>query len=55
MRAATAVGAAAILILVAEVLACPAGAEDAIKPGKISRRRLVGLPGLRPEPSRLPP
>ena len=34
MRAATAVGATAILILVAEVWACAAGAEDAIKPGK---------------------
>jgi len=34
MRAATAVGAAAILILVAEVWTCAAGAEDAIKPGK---------------------
>src|ERR1700730_13873013 len=33
MRAATA-GATAILILVAEVWACAAGAEDAIKPGK---------------------
>lgn len=33
MRAATAVG-TAILILVAEVWACAAGAEDAIKPGK---------------------
>jgi hypothetical protein len=32
MRAATAVGATAILILVAEVWACAAGAEDAIKP-----------------------
>ena len=35
MRAATAVGATAILILVAEVWACAAGAEDAIKPGKV--------------------
>jgi hypothetical protein len=34
MRAATAVGATAFLILVTEVLACAAGAEDAIKPGK---------------------
>jgi hypothetical protein len=34
MQAATAGGAAAILILVAEVWACAAGAEDAIKPGK---------------------
>ena len=34
MRAATAVGATAILILVTEVWACAAGAEDAIKPGK---------------------
>jgi hypothetical protein len=34
MRAATAVGATAILILVTEVWACTAGAEDAIKPGK---------------------
>jgi hypothetical protein len=34
MRAATAVGATAILILVAEVWACAAGAEDAIQPGK---------------------
>jgi hypothetical protein len=34
MRAATAVGATAILILVAEVWACAAGAEGAIKPGK---------------------
>src|SRR5215471_7192538 len=33
MRAATAVGATAILILVGEVWACAAGAEDAIKPG----------------------
>src|SRR5271163_376589 len=33
MRAATA-GATAILILVTEVWACAAGAEDAIKPGK---------------------
>jgi len=34
MRAATAAGATAILILVAEVWACAAGAEGAIKPGK---------------------
>jgi hypothetical protein len=34
MRAATAVGATTILILVAEVWACAAGAEDATKPGK---------------------
>jgi hypothetical protein len=34
MRAATAVGATAILILATEVWACTAGAEDAIKPGK---------------------
>jgi len=34
MRAATAVGATAILILVGEAWACAAGAEDAIKPGK---------------------
>ena len=34
MRAATAVGATAILILVTEVWACTAGAEDAIKPGE---------------------
>ena len=34
MRAATAVGATAILILVGVVWACAAGAEDAIKPGK---------------------
>lgn len=34
MRAATAVGATAILILVTEVWACAAGAENAIKPGK---------------------
>src|SRR5262252_5706540 len=34
MRAATAVGATAILFLVVEVWACAAGAEDAIKPGK---------------------
>ena len=34
MRTATAAGATAILILVAEVWACAAGAEDAIKPGK---------------------
>ena len=34
MRAATAVGATAILILVTQVWACPAGAENAIKPGK---------------------
>jgi len=34
MRAATAVGATAILFLVGEVWACVAGAEDAIKPGK---------------------
>jgi hypothetical protein len=34
MRAATAVGATAILILVTEVWACTAGAEDAFKPGK---------------------
>ena len=34
MRAATAVGATALLILVAEVWACAAGADDAIKPGK---------------------
>jgi hypothetical protein len=34
MRATTAVGATAILILVTEVWACAAGAEDAIKPGK---------------------
>ena len=33
MRAATAVGATAILILMAEVWACAAGAEDSIKPG----------------------
>ena len=33
-RAATAGGATAIVILVAEVWACAAGAEDAIKPGK---------------------
>jgi hypothetical protein len=34
MRAATAVGATAILILVTEVWACAAGAQNAIKPGK---------------------
>jgi hypothetical protein len=34
MRAAIAVRTTAILILVAEVWACAAGAEDAIKPGK---------------------
>ena len=34
MRAATAVGATAILILVTEIWACETGAEDAIKPGK---------------------
>ena len=34
MRAATAVGATAILILVTEVWACAAGAEDVMKPGK---------------------
>ena len=34
MPAATAAGATAILILLAEVWACAAGAEDAIKPGK---------------------
>ena len=34
MRAATVVGATAILIFVVEVWACAAGAEDAIKPGK---------------------
>jgi hypothetical protein len=34
MRAATAFGATAILILAAEAWACAAGAEDAIKPGK---------------------
>ena len=34
MRAATAVGPTAILIVVAEVWACAAGARDAIKPGK---------------------
>ena len=34
MRAATAVGATAILILATEVWACAAGAEDVIKPGK---------------------
>ena len=34
MRAATAVGATAILIVVAEMWACAAGAQDAIKPGK---------------------
>ena len=34
MRAATAIGATAILILVTEVWACAAGAEDVIKPGK---------------------
>lgn len=34
MRAVTAVGATAILILVTEVWACAAGAENAIKPGK---------------------
>ena len=34
MRTATAAGATAILILVAEVWACAAGAEDANKPGK---------------------
>ena len=34
MRSATAVGASAILILLTEVWACAAGAEDAIKPGK---------------------
>jgi len=34
MRAATAVGATAILILVTEVWACTAGAEDAIRLGK---------------------
>ena len=34
MRAATAVGATAILILVTEAWACAAGAENAIKPGK---------------------
>src|SRR5215813_4077373 len=34
MRAATAVGATAILVLVTEVWACAADAEDVIKPGK---------------------
>jgi hypothetical protein len=34
MRAATTAGATAILILVADVSACAAGAENAIKPGK---------------------
>jgi hypothetical protein len=34
MQAGTAVGATAILILVTEVWACAAGAENAIKPGK---------------------
>jgi hypothetical protein len=34
MRAATAVGATAILVLVTEVWACAARAEDVIKPGK---------------------
>jgi hypothetical protein len=34
MRAATAVGATAILILATGMWACAAGAEDAIKPGK---------------------
>jgi hypothetical protein len=34
MRAATAVGATAILILVTEVWACTAGAENVIKPGQ---------------------
>ena len=34
MQAATAVGATAILVLVTEVWACAAGAENAIKPGK---------------------
>jgi hypothetical protein len=34
MRAATVVGVTAILILVTEVWACAAGAENAIKPGK---------------------
>jgi hypothetical protein len=34
MRAATAIGATAILILVTEVWACAASAEDVIKPGK---------------------
>jgi len=34
MQAATAVGAATILIFVAEMWWCTAGAEDAIKPGK---------------------
>ena len=34
MQAAMAVGATAILVLVTEVWACAAGAENAIKPGK---------------------
>ena len=39
MRAASVVGAAAILIFVGEVWACAAGAEDAIKPGKHLQRQ----------------
>ena len=49
MRAATAVGATAILILVAEVWACAAGAEDAIKPGKWEISTVMpGFTELRP-------
>ena len=49
MRAGTAVGATVILILVAEVWACAAGAQDSIKPGKWEISRVaVGL--MQPPP-----
>ena len=55
MRAATAVGATAILILVTAVWVCPAGAEDAIKPGKWEYW-IVGLKVREPLPgTQLPP
>src|SRR5215469_16761317 len=55
MRAATAVGATAILILVTEVWACAAGAEDVIKPGKWEFWT-VGLKIPEPRPgTQLPP
>jgi hypothetical protein len=54
MRPATAVGATAILILVTEVWACAAGAEDAIQPGKWEFW-IVGSTIPEPPPGTQPP
>jgi hypothetical protein len=56
MRAVTAIGATAILILVTEVWACAAGAEDAIKPGKWEFWTVEGSKMPEPPPgTQLPP